>query len=237
MNPDDLVAELEQAQHATLHPPVDVGVLEDFEREQNARLPAAHRQLLLRTNGLEAFGGTIRVFGIGLGAGIDIREWNAWPTWRFAWEGRVDSYLCIAESGWGGQYAYRRDELSHQSDPRVYSLLQVDCSVVYEFRDFESFLDSGGFHGAFLVDGDTRRARERLGDLRPDEHYVQLEFFEPLDPERVVKANSAETMILYGDMERETSGQPPTREYDSLEFFQDDEGRTRVRVTWKDGTV
>lgn len=236
MNPDDLVTELEQAKHVQLHPAVDPAVLEHFEHEQNARLPAAHRRLLMRTNGLEAFGGTIRVFGIGPEAGIDIQGWNAWPTWRFAWEERADPYLCIGESGWGGQYAYRRDELQHRSDPPVYSLLHVDCSVVYEFRDFESFLDGGGFHGAFLADGDTRRARERLGDLRPDEHYIQLEFFEPLDPERVVKADAIETMILYGDMGRETSGQPLTREYDHLEFFRDDQGRTRLQVIWKDGT-
>jgi hypothetical protein len=236
VNPDDLLAWLEQARQVTLHPPVDAAVLEAFEREQSARLPAVHRRLLLRTNGFEAFGGTVRVFGIGNGAGIDIRVWNAWSTWRFAWAGKADPYLCIGESAWGGQYAYRRDELQPRSDPRVYSLLQVDCSVVYEFRDFESYLDSGGFHGAFLVDGDTRRARERLGDLRPDEHYVQVEFFEPLDPERVVKANAVETMILYGDMERETSGQPPGREYERLEYFQDDQGRTRVRVIWKDAT-
>jgi hypothetical protein len=87
----------------TLHDPLDM-----FTPEALAvSLPLEHMRLLSRSNGVEAYGGYFRVFGLGPRAGIDMLAWNEPSLWKQAWEGRADGWLCFAETGWGDQYAYR----------------------------------------------------------------------------------------------------------------------------------
>lgn len=87
----------------TLHDPLDM-----FTPEALAvSLPLEHMRLLSRSNGIEAYGGYFRVFGLGPRAGIDMLDWNEPSLWKQAWEGRADGWLCFGETGWGDQYAYR----------------------------------------------------------------------------------------------------------------------------------
>jgi hypothetical protein len=89
----------------TLHEPLDM-----FSAEaMSVSLPLEHMRLLARSNGVEAYSGYFRVFGIGTRAGIDLQAWNDPGLWKQAWKGRADGWLCFGETGWGDQYAYRGD--------------------------------------------------------------------------------------------------------------------------------
>ena len=72
------------------------------------RLPELHHRLLEGLNGFTVQAGTLRVFGVGRGDALDLGWWNEPRTWRFAWDDRVDPYVCFAATAWGDQYAYRR---------------------------------------------------------------------------------------------------------------------------------
>ena len=71
-----------------------------------APLPLDHARLLSLSNGLDAYGGYFRVFGVGPWSVRDMRRWNAPDGWRRAWGGRADGWWFIGETAWGDQYAY-----------------------------------------------------------------------------------------------------------------------------------
>ena len=71
-----------------------------------APLPLDHARLLSLSNGLDAYGGYFRVFGVGPWSVRDMRRWNAPDGWRRAWAGRADGWWFIGETAWGDQYAY-----------------------------------------------------------------------------------------------------------------------------------
>jgi len=69
-----------------------------------------HRALLEQSNGIEAFAGYIRLFGVQTTESIDAVVWNDPDCWKFAWGDRCSGYWCFAETAWGDQYAYREGD-------------------------------------------------------------------------------------------------------------------------------
>lgn len=232
VEPEAVLDELVANGEVQTHPPANPDDIEAFEREADVRLPDAHRRLLLLSNGFEAFRGYFRVFGVGPEAAIDIRTWNAPEVWKFAYQGAADNYLCFAELGSGHQFAYRLDECRDPVIP-AYNLLVNDMSEVIRYPDFEAFLASPILHGALYNDGDFLDWILRLDDLAPHEH-VAHRSFGVLDEERgefYEKGDAVESMIAYGDAW--FSEQPEGSDPDSLEFYDDDAGRRRLRIIWR----
>lgn len=226
------MAELQAAGEVRIHGPAEPDEVLAFEQAVGAALPEAHRRLLALTDGLEAFQGYLRLFGVGRGAAIDMRAWNAAETWKFAYRGEADPYLCFGELGSGHQFAYRIDELG-AADPPAYNLLVNDMSVVFRYDDFSAFLDAPFLHGALHRDADFANWVGRLGELGPGEH-VAHRSFGVLDDERgefYEKMDAVEAMVCYGDAW--ASAHPGDAVADDLEFFTDEAGRRRLRIVWR----
>lgn len=232
MEPEAVLDALGAAGEVRTHPPAEPADIEAFEREVGVRLPEGHRRLLLLSNGFEAFHGYFRLFGVGPGARLDMRTWNAPDAWKFAYRGAADGYLCFAELGSGHQFAYRYDEGGATVVP-AYNLLVNDMSEVIRYPDFEAFLASPMLHGALQQDADFLDWVSRLGDLAPHEHVAQPSFG-VLDDGRgqpFEKREAMEAMVCYGDAW--SSEQPDGAEPEELAFYTDGSGRRRLRIIWR----
>jgi hypothetical protein len=232
VEPEAVLDELAAKGEVQTHPPADPDEIDAFEREAGVRLPAAHRRLLLLTNGFEAFHGYFRMFGVGPDATIDMRTWNAPDVWKFAYQGAADPYLCFAELGSGHQFAYRFDECRDPVVP-AYNLLANDMSEVIRYPDFETFLASPILHGSLYHDGDFLDWIHRLEDLAPHEHVAHRSYgvLDESRGEHFEKVGAVEAMIYYGDAW--CSEQPDRSEPESLEFYTDEAGRRRLRIVWR----
>jgi hypothetical protein len=85
--------------------------LNKLEECYGIAFPEDHLQTLHESNGIEAYGGYIRLFGVETDDSINVIRWNSNEYWKFAWDDRCSKYLCFAETAWGDQHAYHIDEL------------------------------------------------------------------------------------------------------------------------------
>jgi hypothetical protein len=225
---------------AVLHPGLtDEKLAAHIEaQELFARLPARHQALLRLTNGMEILGDSYRLFGIDNGRTASLVAWNRPATWKFAWKGEADPYLCFGESVLGNQDAYRWDELaSAGAKPRVYELYAVTLEPILDYGSFEELLRQ---RYALLADDPyharIRQARERLGSFRPDQHLVYVP--SPLlvegrvDVQELMPMDAATAMILQGDLASQLGSRESLDGFEGLETYQDQEGRERIRVRW-----
>jgi hypothetical protein len=199
------------------------------------RLPPAHRAILLAANGLHACWGYRRIFGAGDGS-QDIGPWNAHETWKFAWPVPLDDFLCIGQSGWGDQYAYRLTELRRGID----TIHRLDYFMMSEAAE-PAAPSFGAFLAAFLrhartPDEKVNEARRQLGELPRDE----LAVFSPspllvgLERASQLKRMAArDAMILAGDLAAQlTNAETETRAVARFDTYLDDRGRPRIQVQW-----
>jgi hypothetical protein len=218
-----------------LRSPAPVREIERVEAFAKIALPPSHRALLLRSNGVTANWGYLRLFGVGDDPEY-IGPWNMPEMWKFAWPEPLDDFLAIAGTGWGDQYAYRLSDLRrgvqaiHRLDRHL--MEPADVSVA---DDFDMFLRSF-FVGAREPGEDVEDARRQIGDLRSDE----LAIFSPspllVGIERathLMKMFARGAMIANGDMKRQLLDPAnETREVARIENYQDELGRPRIRVHW-----
>jgi hypothetical protein len=206
-------------------------------------LPRAHEILLAESNGLMAYGGYFRLFGVTAGPArascIDMVDWNAPGTWRFAWPEHVSTYLCFGETAWGDQYAYRIDDVRAGSTPAVYFLEATGMRPERLSDSFGSFLSDEFLrncrdpYDALIVD-----ARKRFGDLPAHEHLVYAP--SPLitgeeSLEHAIKMDARTAMIANGDLASQLGGELQSRQISRLESYTDAHSRPRLRVVWADG--
>jgi hypothetical protein len=215
------------------------GSLRQVERVDafvGARLPAAHRALLLAANGLTTSFGYQRLFGVGDG-GQDIGPWNAHHTWKFAWPRQLEDYLSIGQTGWGDQFVYRLDDLK-RGGCAVYWLDHFLMEAASEpiADSFEDLLNR--LLLAARAPGEAvGEARRQIGDLSPD----QLAVFSPspllVGLERATamsKTDARTAMVTGGDLAAQlldTDNQ--TRRVDHIDPYLDERGRSRLRVVWE----
>ncbi|HEX7491660.1 MAG TPA: SMI1/KNR4 family protein [Candidatus Limnocylindrales bacterium] len=219
----------------TLAAPAPLREVERVEAYAGARLPSAHRALLLSSNGAISNWGYERLFGVGDGA-EDIGPWNAYETWKFAWPRQLEDFLAFGQTGWGDQYAYRLSELQrgvetvHRLDH--FMMEAADEPVATGFGEFLlGFASSAG-----KPDGRVQEARRQIGDLDPG----QLAVYAPspllVGLERathLTKMYSRAVMVTNGDMLAQLGDQThETRRVERLDTFLDDLGRHRVKVRW-----
>lgn len=201
-----------------------------------ASLPRPHIQLLCSSNGIEAYHGYFRLFGIFSSEGIDGYEWNQESCWKFAWSGRCSGYYCFAETAWGDQYAYSLDGLK-KGDSTVYFLEGLAMTPEVAFRGFEEFFANEYVRCAKApYDQMIVEAHRRFGRLGIDEHLAYVP--SPLlggeeTPENIMRMNAVATMICNGDTAVQLDAGPEEGSVSGVEPYEDDRGRTRLRLLWE----
>lgn len=220
----------------TVQDPAAESEIERVEEYAGVRLPAAHRALLLKANGVMACWGYRRLYGVG-DEPEHIGPWNLPDMWKFAWPQPLDDYLAIAGSGWGDQYAYRISDL-RRGVPAIHRLDHARMEPTHDAMadDVEMFLR------AFLVEAhkpgaQVHEARGLIGDLGAGELALQA------PPVRAVgtahagaslqKVFAPAALIANGDVHRQledpaAQGLTPA----GFEPYEDDMGRPRVLVRW-----
>ena len=218
-----------------LHPGADPGSLDEFERSYGVQLPIDHRSALKESNGVQAYGGYLRLFGVGAGANVDIGIWNDFNCWKFAWEYRCSDFMCFAETAWGDQYAYYIPALM-QGSSQVYFLdfLSMTPTVVASsFTDFfeKEFVRSAGNPYDVMI----KEARQVLGDLETGEHIIYNP--SPLlggaeESANIQKMEARMAIICNGDIASQLDAGPADGSVRTVTPYEDREGRMRLQLTW-----
>jgi hypothetical protein len=143
--------------------------------ERGAVLPLDHARLLSLTNGLDAFGGYFRLFGLGPWSVRDMRRWNAPQGWRAAWNGRADGWWFFGETAWGDQYAYACGNDPFAVDATVYRLDACRLEPEAVAEGFGEFLACELARNAAAPRDDvTVAARERFGEIDPNQQLAYV---------------------------------------------------------------
>lgn len=113
--------ELRTLEGVRFHRRADASLVAQFESDLTIALPRDHKDALMLSNGMEAYGGYSRLFGIYTSETIDSVAWNKAETWKFAWGNRCSDFWCFGGTAWGDQYAYAIESIPGR-DPSVYLL-------------------------------------------------------------------------------------------------------------------
>lgn len=198
-------------------------------------VPAAHMEILRRLNGFTVFHGAFRLFGVRPEAFLDLDQWNALETWKFAWDDRVDPYVLIGENAWGDQYAYRRAS-SGGLDGKVYFLEGTLLRAEEIAPSFEDFLRDELLRNAKKpYDQMTVDAIQRLGPIAAEEHWayapsIALGGSESID--NIVKLSAVTAMVFAGDIASALSASAPEASVTSVTPWTDENGRSRLRLAF-----
>jgi len=222
------------------YPGLEAAALEGAAAALLGSLPATHRALLGASDGLSILAGSYRLFGVANPALPDLLSWNAPETWRFAWAGRADPYLCFGASALGDPYAYRLADLGRAGEgpePPVVELYAVTLDPISEHPSFAAF-----FAATFLDEPDTvhhariRRERAKAGRFPLDRFLVYAP--SPLlvggrtDVQRLVSLPAAQAMIVYGDIATQIGDRDDLAGLRELTPYTDEAGRERIRLDW-----
>jgi hypothetical protein len=238
---DEFLAELAQLPDVVLHPGASEGAIDKLERRYGIRLPAIHRELLLRSNGIEAAGGYLRLYGMGPDAGVDMEAWNDPELWKFSWQPFVAELFCFGGNCWGYQFAYRLADLSADvPDAPIHILADVDRRIRPSEQTFEEYLHKGFLANARQQRSEFgRRVRKKVGDLAPGELLTLAPHPIIGGPERVgnvMKMPAATVMVITGDTQSEwlrakKEGGTGDTEVTGVVPYVDEKGRARIRLT------
>ncbi|ULR43206.1 SMI1/KNR4 family protein [Rhizobium sp. K102] len=196
-------------------------------------LPVDHLDFLKCTNGVEAYGGYVRLFGFGPQSAVDFAQWNSENFWKFAWAGRVTPYFCFGETGWGDQFAYDIGQLN-AGDPSVYFIEGLAMQPKKIAADFSEFFASEFLPICRLpYDEMTVAVRRTIGDLLPGEHVAYSP--SPIVGgteliENVVKLASRSAMIIAGDLALGVDALHADASISHLEQYNDADGCMRIKI-------
>lgn len=231
-----LFADLLKIDHVETHDPAYDEVFEHLRLDRNVVLPSLHRDLLKQSNGIEAYAGYLRLFGVDTVKAVDAMQWNQYEFWKFAWGDRCREYWCFAETAWGDQYAYAVDAVKQVEDPEVYFLDAFSMRPKVVASSFVNF-----FHDEFLrsakepVDFMTVRAREKLGRMEISCHLNYAPSIVPggqEDIDHVIKMDARAAMISNGDIALQVEAARDDAVILGLQHYEDQLHRARIRVIW-----
>ncbi|WP_430446424.1 SMI1/KNR4 family protein [Sphingorhabdus contaminans] len=230
-----IIASLASIRGVRLGLGADVESIDKLERETGIPLPFDHRKVLQESNGAQAYGGYLTLFGVGLSGPMDLETWNDFEYWKFAWDARCCDYFCFAETGWGDQYAYNARALQ-SGDCAIYLLDCLSMTPTLVASNFLEFMEREFIRIAIdPYDTMIKEVRESLGDLEIGEHVVYvasplLGGQEKMSNVKKLKARSA--MIINGDIARQLDAGPSDRSVSGLTAYEDSQGRMRLTLTW-----
>jgi Domain of unknown function (DUF1851) len=232
-----LVQELRGLKDVAFRRGADTPLFARFETENRLVLPSEHQELLRSSNGIEAYAGYVRLFGLYTMEGIDSVLWNQPDYWKFAWENRCSAYWCFGETAWGDQYAYAVEALRGGTDAKVYFIDALSMTAEVVATSFTDFLQNEFLRSAKdPYDDMIKRARQKLGQLEVTSHLV---YFPPLllggteEIANVQKMNARSAMICNGDFALQLDEGPATGRVTAVETYEDAKHRTRLRLLWE----
>ncbi|MCI0459826.1 MAG: SMI1/KNR4 family protein [Gemmataceae bacterium] len=235
MNPDWLRI-LSGAAGVQTHPGIDSTVLSEFETEYCLRLPPEHVEVLRWSNGIEAYHGFVRLFGIGGAGAIEAVAWNHPECWRFAWGQRCNPYWFFGETAWGDQYAYRIDSLRGGGSGPVYFLEGLAMTPEVIAPSFAEFFEKEFLRNAVApYDRMTVLARDNFGPLKVGSHVVyspSLLFGAQESLDNVMEMDAVTAMIIQGDIATQLDNAPPGAALKRVEPYEDGKKRMRLQLIW-----
>jgi hypothetical protein len=230
-----LISPLSDLDDVKLFPGASVDDVNVLQAVLNVSLPKEHVQVLSESDGIFANGGYMRLFSAKNSRCQDIASWNDANNWKFAWDGRCDKYICFGEDIFGNQYAYDRDELANGVS-NVYCLdVSSMTPNLYEANFVDFFNNEFLRHAIDPFYSLLIAARKVFGDIEK-EHviYTISPLFggvEDISNMRVINARVG--MICSGDMAVGLDTGPEEGVVESVEPYEDIEGRLRLRLVWK----
>ncbi len=221
---------------ASFHPGIDASTFANLEGEQGIVLPSEHRTALQESNGVEVYAGYIRLFGVRTTESIDAIIWNQPDCWKFAWEGRCSGYWCFGETAWGDQYAYALESLRAGEAAKVYFLDALSMTPQVVAASFTEFLEKEFFRSASdPYDAMIKQARQKLGPLEITSHliYVPSVLIGGVeDINHVQKMSARSAMICNGDIATQLDAGPSDKAVKSVQPYEDELHRMRIRLVW-----
>ncbi len=232
-----LLDELHHLRNASFHPGINGSLITELEATHSIVLPREHWNVLQESNGIEAYAGYVRLFGMHTTEGIDAIVWNQSEHWKFAWGGRCSGYWCFGETAWGDQYAYALEALRNGGGTtKVHFLdaLSMTCQIVAS--SFLEFLEKEFIRSAKdPYDAMIKQACQRLGPLEAASHLVYVPSVllgGAEDINHVQKMNARSAMICNGDIAMQLDAGPSNRAVKRAQPYEDELHRMRLRLVW-----
>ncbi|GIF68566.1 hypothetical protein Ais01nite_66010 [Asanoa ishikariensis] len=209
-----------------------VGPSVDAPDLARAALPDEYAALLTRLNGFTVNAGAVRLFGLRPERHLDLRAWNAPDGWRFAWDERVEPFLCIGQTAFGEQYALRRGPDGYA--PEIYLLEpnflrpEVIAASFAEFVALELVGNAEDPYDPVLVE-----AIARLGPIDPENNWVytpSLALGGPEDLTNLMPMSAYLAMVIGGDIALGVEPAPDGAVITKIVPWFDELERPRIRV-------
>ena len=230
-----LFEELQKLDDVRFYPGADPSALAHLE-EQGLALPGDLTKLLTLSNGIEAYGGYFRIFGISTSEVTDSAVWNRPDTWKFAWETRSTDFWCFAETAWGDQYAFSRESLNGNGDPKVFFLQAYTMTQRILASSFAEFFEKEFVRNARLpYDEVTIHARQKLGEMETNSQLVfnpSPLLGGPEDINNLQRMPARAAMIIAGDIATQLDRAADHQVLNGVQVYKDDLQRSRIRVIW-----
>lgn len=232
---EKLAKELLQLPRVTTHAGLTDRKIEKFKKIYELKLPDAHLDFLHWSNGVEVYGGFLKIFGVLPDLATDLIQWNCKDAWRFAWgHQRCTDYLFIGQTAWGDQIAYNIENLRSESTPAVFFLDGISMSAYKIADSIEEYLHSGLFGFAKdPKDEIVEKSRVKMGDIGPLESLIYLPSLllgGREDPENLCRMESAKVMIINGDLATQIDNADEGQVVSRLVEYRDACGRGRIRI-------
>ena len=231
-----LLSELHALEDVRFHRGADASLIAQLESGFGITIPRDHQDALIRSNGIEAYGGYFRLFGVHTSETIDSVAWNKAETWKFAWGNRCSDFWCFGETAWGDQYAYAIESIHGVQDASVYLLEASSMTPRIWTSSFSEFLEKEFLRSAKIpYDKMTTLARQKFGVIETGYHLVyvpSLLLGGSEDINNVVKLDASAAMICNGDIAVELEAAPDEKILKEVQTYEDDSHRSRLRLVW-----
>jgi hypothetical protein len=232
----ELFQDLRGLKDIVFHHGADAPLFTRCETENRLTLPPEHKELLQLSNGIEAYAGHVRLFGLYTTEAIDAVQWNGPDFWKFAWGGRCSFYWCFAETAWGDQYAYQVESLRTGRDAAVFFMDAMSMTPEVVASSFAEFLQKEFLRSAKdPYDAMIPLARQKFGPLEVAAHLVYVPSVllgGTEDIGNVQKMNARSAMICNGDIAVQLDAGPPDGTVKAVQPYEDEMQRMRLRLVW-----
>ncbi|MBD1548711.1 SMI1/KNR4 family protein [Roseibium aggregatum] len=203
-------------------------------------LPKAHMDLLAISNGMSICDGYYKLFGLYNEKNKNLEIWNEREYWKFAWEGRVDNFLCFATTVWGDQYAYRISSVEQGEATPIFFLHAFSMEADLIANSFEEFWQKNFIRKAKDPNDEmVTKCRASIGPLGWDEFLVYnppLELGGTEDVSSLSKMQPRPAMIINADLAMGMEKLSDDTVIEGVDTYVDSLGRMSIRYVTSDAS-